>query len=322
VIGGIMGKDPAILFYTSDFLVGTYYMTNEQVGRYIRLLCMQHQQGHLSEERMLNICKTYDKDIFEKFIKDDNGLYYNKRLDEEANKRRNYVESRRNSRIKSAEDDVRIYLIADSETKYIKIGSSVNPKRRFAEMCNQQNPAITVGKDRLYDLIFESRVVLREEEIKLHTHFDSKRITGEWFNLSSDDIKYIRKTYGERTENENANEDTNRITSINELRKDLKINDLSKEVIEYLNNKIGSKFRNTDANKKHISARVREGATLDEFKTVIDKKSKVWLGTEWQKFLRPETLFGTKFDSYLNEKEVKQSTGNHFMDRLQEMGEE
>ena len=40
-----MSKDPAILFYTQDFLVGTMMMSDEQVGQYIRLLCLQHQKG-------------------------------------------------------------------------------------------------------------------------------------------------------------------------------------------------------------------------------------------------------------------------------------
>jgi hypothetical protein len=48
---------------------------------------------------------------------------------------------------------------------------------------------------------------------------------------------------------------------------------------------------------------LNEKFTLEDFKTVIDKKAKSWMGTEWQKYLRPETLFGTKFEGYLNEKE-------------------
>jgi hypothetical protein len=48
-----MGKDPAILFYTSDFLTGTMTFTDEQVGKYIRLLCLQHQKDKLTEKDML-----------------------------------------------------------------------------------------------------------------------------------------------------------------------------------------------------------------------------------------------------------------------------
>lgn len=88
-------KDPAFLFYSSDFLSGTMLMSDEQIGQYIKLLCLQHQKGHLKEKDMLNICKTYDEDIFSKFKKDEEGNYYNERLELEATKRQNYTESRR-----------------------------------------------------------------------------------------------------------------------------------------------------------------------------------------------------------------------------------
>ena len=91
-------KDPAFLFYSSDFLTGTMFMSDAQLGKYIKLLCIQHQKGHLSEKDMLNICKRYDKDIFEKFVKDSDGKYYNIRLQKEIDKRRNYSKSRSENR--------------------------------------------------------------------------------------------------------------------------------------------------------------------------------------------------------------------------------
>ena len=92
-----MAKDPAFLFYSNDFLSGTFTMSNEQIGKYIRLLCLQHQKGSLSEKDMLNICKTYDEDIYCKFETKD-GKYINQRLYDEATKRRLYSESRRKNR--------------------------------------------------------------------------------------------------------------------------------------------------------------------------------------------------------------------------------
>ena len=91
-------KDPAFLFYSSDFLTGTMFMSDIQLGKYIKLLCIQHQKGHLSEKDMLNICKRYDKDIFDKFTKDNDGKYYNIRLQKEIDKRRNYSKSRSENR--------------------------------------------------------------------------------------------------------------------------------------------------------------------------------------------------------------------------------
>ena len=93
-----VNKDPAFLFYSSDFLTGTMFMSDTQVGKYIKILCTQHQKGHLSEKDMLKICKRYDKDIFEKFVKDEDGKYYNIRLEKEITKRREYSKSRSDNR--------------------------------------------------------------------------------------------------------------------------------------------------------------------------------------------------------------------------------
>lgn len=93
-----MAKDPAFLFYTGDFSTGTQFFTDEQLGKYLRLLMAQHQLGHLQEKHMMLICKSYDKDIFDKFKKDEEGLYYNERLQEEIIKRKNYSSSRSNNK--------------------------------------------------------------------------------------------------------------------------------------------------------------------------------------------------------------------------------
>ena len=94
-----MAKDPAFLFYSADFIVGTYEMTDEQVGRYIRLMCLQHQKGHLSESVVLSVMGgEIDKEVIGKLKRDDDGLYYNERLDEETSKRRKYSESRAKNR--------------------------------------------------------------------------------------------------------------------------------------------------------------------------------------------------------------------------------
>ena len=75
------------------------------------------------------------------------------------------------------------------------------------------------------------------------------------------------------------------------------------EVIDYLNEKTGKHYRSkAAATRKLIKARFADGYTLDDFKHVIDVKVSQWLGTEQDKFLRPETLFRPgHFESYLNE---------------------
>ena len=79
--------------------------------------------------------------------------------------------------------------------------------------------------------------------------------------------------------------------------------DICKNVINYLNMACGTNYKSsTPKTHKQIKARVGEGFSENDFYTVIDKKSKEWLGTDMEKYLRPETLFGTKFEGYLNQK--------------------
>ena len=82
-------------------------------------------------------------------------------------------------------------------------------------------------------------------------------------------------------------------------------------IINYLNNKCNTRYRyNTPNTKKHIKARLNEGYTEQDFYTVISKKADEWLGTEQEKYLRPDTLFGTKFESYLNQQISKSTQSN------------
>jgi len=89
-------KDPAVLFYFQDFLVGTELMTHDEVGMYIRILC------HLADKKVLNmkqlrfICRgDVPECIMEKMQQDGEGNYYQHRMQEERAKRTGFVESRR-----------------------------------------------------------------------------------------------------------------------------------------------------------------------------------------------------------------------------------
>jgi hypothetical protein len=96
-----MAKDPAFLFYSGDFLVGTALFTEAETGQYIKLLCYMHQGGHISKEDMFNICPNISFKVLAKFKTDKDGLFYNERLDIEVEKRKKYSESRRSNRLKS-----------------------------------------------------------------------------------------------------------------------------------------------------------------------------------------------------------------------------
>lgn len=84
------------------------------------------------------------------------------------------------------------------------------------------------------------------------------------------------------------------------------------EIISYLNQVTSKSFKNVETHKKLIRARWHEKATLDDFKKVIDNKSSEWLGTDMAKYLQPSTLFGNKFDQYLNQTNaIKQKGGSY-----------
>ena len=76
-----------------------------------------------------------------------------------------------------------------------------------------------------------------------------------------------------------------------------------KRIIDHLNSISGKNFLfNAEKTKKHINARLREGYSEDDLKRVVNIKSSQWMDRDMDKFLRPETLFGTKLESYLNER--------------------
>ena len=117
------------------------------------------------------------------------------------------------------------------------------------------------------------------------------------------------KTKSNESQKENENkthQDVNVIVNVND-NVDVNVNKITlaeiKGIIEYLNIKSNSHYKySTDKTQTLIKARIKDGFTLDDFKIVIDKKCEEWLGTDFEKFLRPETLFSNKFEGYLNQK--------------------
>lgn len=96
-----MAKDPAFLFYYQDFLVGTSFMTLDEIGAYIKLLCFQADKKRLSEN---DILKKIPKEIWEtiscKFKQDKLG-FFNVRLEQELIKRKDYTDSRSRNRLQN-----------------------------------------------------------------------------------------------------------------------------------------------------------------------------------------------------------------------------
>ena len=137
-----MAKDPAVLLYTQDFLVGTITMTNEQRGKYITLLCLQHQKQKLTLKDLQMYLTDEDIEVAEKFPIQSDGYYYNQRMYDESIKRKNYTESRRSNRTKKT-NDIDVKKISQSyvnrmeiENEDVNVNETVNDNLNINETVN------------------------------------------------------------------------------------------------------------------------------------------------------------------------------------------
>lgn len=117
------------------------------------------------------------------------------------------------------------------------------------------------------------------------------------------ELQYCNEKHND-IDNENDNDNENEVS----------YHDTStiRSIVDYLNQKAGTDYRyTTKKTQDKIKARLNENFTLEQFMIVIDKKCAEWMGDEkMEKYLRPETLFGTKFESYLNAKTTKRQQVN------------
>lgn len=80
-------KDPAVLFYTSDFLSGCALMDMRERGQYITLLCLQRERGHMTMQEITKAVKKPSDEVMSKFQRDEDGKYFNRRMEQEIEKR-------------------------------------------------------------------------------------------------------------------------------------------------------------------------------------------------------------------------------------------
>lgn len=192
--GSVNGKDPGVTWVFNDWHGGTSTMTRHLKGCYMDLLHAQFNNGHLSLDEIKTVLGSdFGKSwpaLQKKFVKDDNGFYYNSRLESEIIKRKSFNDSRRDN----------------AAGKHMGNGLG---------------------------------------------------------NFSEEDIN---------------------------------------SVLDHLNLTARAKFQTSaDSNRKHVRARMKEGFTVEDCKTVIDHKVATWSKDEkMREYLRPQTLFSTNFEGYLN----------------------
>jgi DnaD/phage-associated family protein len=222
-------KNPAVLWYPSDFISSTIFWNNEQCGAYIRLLNYQFTVGHLTKEQIEQI--TTDEVVIKKFIQDEEGLYYNQRMEKEIEKRSKYCESRGKNRNKVDNDNTCIYLMIDKINNYTKIGSSNHPERRLLEVQKYY-------KNKSIELYAYCENKPQKLEKELHDKYKDKWCFDEWYNLSKKDQEEIIKN-NDMT-NHMINDMTNHMGNGNgNGNENININD-NFNIIDYFNNNIHS----------------------------------------------------------------------------------
>ena len=175
--------------------------------------------------------------------------------------------------------------------------------RRTIASCEKQN-IIIVGnynragfdKTKWYTVNYEEIEGMSKRIAQNEQTSCSKRANGTAQNEQPNTIDYTKTTSENNKDTMSSSDEHNRIPYL--------------EIVEYLNEKTNSQYRPT-ANKTQnlIKARWNDGFVVSDFKKVIDIKATEWLNdNNMSKYLRPETLFGTKFESYLNQKVVNGGT--------------
>ena len=207
-------------------------------------------------------------------------------------------------------------MIFSGEKITLKPGQLITGRKKISEYCK-------VNESKVQRILksFEN-----EHQIEQQTANKNRLITVvNWDKYQSSEQQFEQQVNNNRTTTEQQL-NTNKKERNKECKKDIdnivekeSRQDTIKEIIDYLNLKTKKNFKaGTKATQRHISARLEEGYSLEDFKCVIDKKVREWSGTEMDQYLRPETLFGTKFEGYLNQsdkpvsKPTQQKSKNKF----------
>jgi uncharacterized protein YdaU (DUF1376 family) len=175
-------KDPAFLFYSSDWLTGCQFMSMTERGEYITLLAAQHQNGHLDPKR-LGFLLGYGWDMVSDIVKskfslDDNGFIYNERLEAEAEKRSQYADKQRNNGMKGGRPKKDESL---KETQLItQTLTQIKPKNNPTEDrdVNENRNRIEDNKKAWFQIFWD----------KYNKKQDGKKCLDKWLKLSDNEM--------------------------------------------------------------------------------------------------------------------------------------
>lgn len=248
-----MSKDPAFLFYSQDFIVGVQTMNFEDRGKYITLLAQMHQQGRLDEETIWFLLGSVSDTIKKKFKIDENGLWYNERLEKEIEKRAGWVNSRRINGKKGGRPS-KAY-----EKPYGKPHEKPYGKASNNHIENENNSIYITSNDS----ISTTRKKMKKQKIKYSIFYDSQVTQANDPNYE----KFVKILFGENSMEEE-------LTSVLSLKKQLSFNQF-KNLMSY---KQKYKF-----SFSHILEKMENWKDLTKKHTTVYGSFKVFMNREYQK---------------------------------------
>lgn len=196
-----MAKDPSFLFYSSDFLIGTSLMSNEEVGQYIRILSWLHQHGPLEKSSIENLVGKISNKVLSKLCENEEGLLTNKKLFEVIEKRKKFIKHQQENgkkggrpktqtetqikpNYKPKEKPLENEIVNENEKENINILWSENKKQFFnafefkEKICRDKNKMMIDVEKAMNEYISDQEL---KEDLKplkeLKSHFIN------WFNL-------------------------------------------------------------------------------------------------------------------------------------------
>lgn len=227
------------------------------------------------------------------------------------------------------ESDIFTDLPNSSKALYFMAGMSADDKgffqpRRLQKMCGFTDDDFKILIAKRFFIVFESGVMVITDWNK-NNWLDSRRVNETEYVNELKLLKLVNEKYelvggclasakpmlSQNSIEENSIEENSNIYIVE------KPNEFATEktelidekqavrnrIITYLNERTGANYKfTTKKTNDLINARLKEGFTEQNFYDVIDKKTLEWKKTNYEKFLRPETLFSNKFESYLNQK--------------------
>lgn len=218
---------------------------------------------------------------------------------------------------------------------YIEAGQKLKPAERKEYYCalieylayGKEPERLKGSSDAIWTAIFPSLELSRKRSESGSKGGQKKQANQELATKQNENLlssKTASKTEANTVANGKANGVAKSKSNSKSNSKEDISNDISKkkgadlstitEIVDYLNQAANTNFKAASKNTQSlINARTREGFTVDDFKAVIDGRVKAWANDpKMSDYLRPQTLFGTKFESYLNANSVKEVAKNEF----------